>query len=379
MKQIALLAFTILLISGAKGQNQVQSNSVTIGTKHKLKSHILNEEREYWVSLPADYYTSKYTPAKYPVVYLLDGDANFHSFTGMVQALSSGAYSKTPQMIVVGILNTDRTRDLTPSASSRAAFFDKSVPLYKNSGGNALFIRFLENELIPHIDSSYRTDDYKILTGHSFGGLTAVNILLNHTSLFNAYIAIDPSLWWDNSLLLKQADSLFKKKEFKGAALFTGRAFKESVPEDTTTDMPRSNIAFHQLLDKYKPAGLKYKHQYYANDDHGTIPVPASYDALKFIFREHRIHVKQAVKDPSLVTKSFERLSKDLHHRFSPSESWLDWMGSYCLKIGKPDKASDFFRMAAELYPDSPEIVRYRSKIREGTSTNYSGRATGLK
>lgn len=357
----------------------MQSNSVTIGTKHKLKSHILNEVREYWVSLPPDYYSAKYAPAKYPVVYLLDGDANFHSFTGMAQALASGAYSKLPQMIIVGILNTDRTRDLTPSNSSREAFFDKSVPLYKNSGGNASFIRFLEQELIPHINSSYRTDDYRILTGHSFGGLTAVNILLNHTPLFNAYIAIDPSLWWDNTLLLKQADSLFKKREFKGVVLFTGRAFKESVPEDTTTDMARSNIAFHQLLDKYKPAGLKYKYQYYPDDDHGTVPVPASYDALKFIFGQHRIHVKQAVKDPSLVTKSFERLSKDLHHQFRPSENWLDWMGSYCLKIGRPDKASDFFRMAAELYPDSPEIVGYRSKIQHDASTNYSERATGSK
>lgn len=362
MKHSGLLIILLFLACQGICQPVSSASPVIIGTKHRIKSAILNEEREFWVSLPPGYSSPKYAPAKYPVLYLFDGDANFHSVTGIVQSLANGPYSKVPQMIVVGILNTDRTRDLTPTAASREAYFDKSVPLFKNSGGNAQFIRFLEKELIPHIDSSYRTDNYKILTGHSFGGLTAVNILLSHTNLFNAYIAIDPSMWWDNNFLLKRVDSLLNSKDFTGVSLFAARAYKEIIPQDTATDMPRSNIAFHKLLDKHHPKNPNWKHQYYPNDDHGIISVPATYDALKFIFRQHRIHVKQAVNDPSIVQKSFHRLSDELHHPFHPSEAWLDWMGSYCLSIGKTDAASAFFKMAAELYPDSPGINRYRTR-----------------
>jgi predicted alpha/beta superfamily hydrolase len=105
-------------------------------------------------------------------------------------------------MIVIGITNTNRDRDLKPTIKNL-----KGNP-NPDSGGGDNFMNFIEKELIPHIDSIYPTAPYRIFSGHSLGGLTVINTFLNNTQLFNAYIAIDPSLWWNNQALVKQAQEV---------------------------------------------------------------------------------------------------------------------------------------------------------------------------
>ncbi|TDW52544.1 hypothetical protein EV144_1011235 [Flavobacterium sp. 270] len=332
-------------------------DSITIGSKHHIFSKALNEERNFWIYLPPDYNNTKFAPAKYPVVYLLDAESNFHSFTGLQQSLAKGPYAMIPQMIVVGITNTNRTRDLTPTEANRQAFFDKSKKMFNQSGGNKNFITFLEKELHPYIDSNYRTSGYNILNGHSFGGLTATNILLHHTKLFNSYIIIDPSLWWDNEIMIKKADSIFNKKDFEKRSIYVAMANKINIPQDTMTDMARGIRKFENLLKANKAKNLRWSFKYYENEDHGTIPIPAEYDGLRFIFKEHLVQVKQAVQNPSLVEKQYNKLSQETGFTFYPSESYLDWMGNYCLDIEKPDQAIVFFKWAEKYYPSSKNVL----------------------
>jgi predicted alpha/beta superfamily hydrolase len=331
-------------------------DSITIGSKHHMVSKALNEERTFWVYLPPDYNNTKFAPAKYPVVYLLDAENNFHSFTGIQHSLAKGPYAMIPQMIVVGITNTNRTRDLTPTESNRQAFYDKSKKMLQQSGGNENFITFLEKELRPYIDSNYRTSGYNILNGHSFGGLTAVNILLHHTQLFNSYIIIDPSLWWDHEIMIKKANPIFDKKDFNKRSIYMAMANKKSIPQDTTTDMARGIRKFEKLLKEKQIKNLQWGFKYYENEDHGTIPIPAEYDGLRFIFKEHLVQVKEAIQDPSLVEKQYQLLSQQIGSVFIPSESYLDWMGNYCLGIDKPDQAIAFFKYAEKYYPKSKNI-----------------------
>lgn len=326
---------------------------ISIGKKYSIQSVALNEKREIWVYLPPGYNDTKYLPAKYPVVYLLDGDANFQSFTGIVQSLSKGPYMMIPQMIVVGILNTDRTRDLTPTNAARQAFYDSKSKLFANSGGNGAFIQFIEHELRPFVDSAFRTSGYNILNGHSFGGLTGVNILLNHTNLFNAYIIIDPSLWWDDMVMIKQADSIFQQKDLAKTSVYVAKAFKEIIPQDTTTDHQRGIDQFHVLLRKYSPKNLSWAFKYYENEDHGTIPIPAQFDGLKHIFEGHMVHVKKAIDQPEMAMQQFKTLSNRLGFSFYPTESWLDWIGNYCMGIQKKEAAISFYTLGVELYPKS--------------------------
>ncbi len=237
--------------------------------------------------------------------------------------------------------------------------------MYGNSGGNPGFIAFLGNELRAYIDARYRTNGFNILNGHSFGGLTAVNILLHYTSLFNAYVIIDPSLWWDDFLLLKQTDSIFRKKDFLHRSIYVGMANKEITPQDTTTDMQRSIRGFESLLIQHKPLHLDWKFHFYSQEDHGTIPIPAEYDGLRFIFREHLVNVKAAVERPELVKDQFSALSQRLGFVFVPSGSWLDWMGDYCVKAKLPHKAIQFYRMATVLYPGNTHAKQKLETLKE--------------
>ncbi|WP_348824165.1 alpha/beta hydrolase-fold protein [Flavobacterium aestuarii] len=336
--------------------NSFSQDSIVIGSKHHIFSKALNEERNFWIYLPPDYNNKKFAPAKYPVVYLLDAENNFHSYTGIQQSLAKGPYAMIPQMIVVGITNTNRTRDLTPTEANRQAFFDKDKKFFNQSGGNKNFITFLETELRPFIDSNYRTSGYNILNGHSFGGLTAVNILLHHTQLFNAYTIIDPSLWWDNEIMIKKADSIFNKKDFENRSIYVAMANKISIPQDTTTDMARGIRKFEKLLVSKNPKKLRWSFKYYENEDHGTVPIPAEYDGLRFIFKEHLVQVKEAVQNPALAEQQFAKLSKNIGYTFLPTESYLDWMGKFCLEKEKTDSAIAFFLLAKRYFPNSSNV-----------------------
>ncbi len=201
------------------------SAAITIGRRDSVTSKVLNETRRILVYTPPSYSDTTYLPRRYPVLYLLDGDAHFHSVTGLLQILGTGVNGTfvVPEMIVVAIPNTDRTRDLTPTHTI-LGFGGDTTPAFKTSGGGPNFLRFIETELIPHVESTYRTMPYRVLVGHSFGGITSLYALYAKPQLFNAYVAIDPSLWWDNRTLLKQAKSHFDHPGLAGRALYVGQA-----------------------------------------------------------------------------------------------------------------------------------------------------------
>ena len=348
MKHLILLLLCAVCINTITAQD-----SIVIGARHKIYSSVLKEERNYWVYLPVSYSSALFQPAKYPVVYLLDAESNFHSFTGIVQSLSKGPYAMIPEMIVVGITNTDRTRDLTPTVASNQAFFNNRKIVDKGTGRNKLFLQFLADELRPVIDSVYRTSGYNILNGHSFGGLTAVNALLNNTSMFNAYNIIDPSLWWDDMVMLKQADSILSNKNFSHTNIFVAHANKENIPQDTTTNMQRGINGFHKQLQTKAALNLHWQYKFYKEEDHGTVPIPAAYDGLRYIFLNHLVQVKQAVDDTLLVERQYKLLSEKTDFAFHPSEAYFDWMGNYCLSLKKYASALYFYKQACLYYSQS--------------------------
>ncbi|AMJ65286.1 hypothetical protein AXW84_07485 [Hymenobacter sp. PAMC 26628] len=130
------------MVGSALAQAQtVKNNAIVIGRVDSLMSDVLKEKRKLWVYVPDGAAASVYAPQRYPVVYLLDGDAWFTTTTGVIQKLSGFPNSVCPEMIVVGIPNTNRTRDLTPSASTTD---DMPAFVPKASGGGENFTVFLE-------------------------------------------------------------------------------------------------------------------------------------------------------------------------------------------------------------------------------------------
>src|SRR5688572_23876625 len=219
-----LLFFFLLSVLSSCTADKTSESKIELGTIDNIRSKTLNEDRKIWIYVPNSGQQDIYAKARYPVVYLLDGDAHFYSVVGMIQQLSSvNGNTLCPEMIVVGITNTDRMRDLTPTHIAADPML-KDSNSYKTSGGGEKFISFLETELIPYIDSAYPTLPYRTFIGHSLGGLTVMNALMNHSKLFNSYIAIDPSMWWDKGNLLNQVTSKLSAEKQSGKSLFLGIA-----------------------------------------------------------------------------------------------------------------------------------------------------------
>ncbi|MDD7913700.1 alpha/beta hydrolase [Polaribacter ponticola] len=150
-KIILAVLFISIGVGSFKSFGQ-EVEKIEIGIKFKMHSKFLNEERMYTVGLPKSYHTSL---KEYPILVVLDGDEHFKGVSGIVDQMNQGRYNgHIPEMIIVAISNTDRTRDFTPTNS--ITFLDGSQkPQYqKTSGGSTAFLKFLEKELLVTIEKN---------------------------------------------------------------------------------------------------------------------------------------------------------------------------------------------------------------------------------
>ena len=316
----------------------------------KLKSNLLNEERSIWIHLPKSYNDASIKPAKYPVIYLLDADINFGYFTGMTDFLARQPYADMPETIVVAIMNTDRTRDLTPTKSSKANPNNPKLTLFETSGGAEKFLQFLNDELKPYINTKYRVAPYEVLVGHSFGGLFAIYTLLNKPQSFNAYIANDPSLWWDNQTLVKQLEAKLGKKEILGQniSLYLSEANHEEESKKWDSDMTGAIRTFTKLM--ASQSKIDFKTNYYPNEDHGTVSLPGNFDGLKFTFNGYKTDLKKISKEPTLLLKDFKNFSDKKGVSFSPSETYLNFIINKFTKENNPQNSTYFLDLKRDLY-----------------------------
>lgn len=175
-----------------------QTTPFSIGVIDSLKSIELNETRILNIYLPEGY--SADSAQTYNVIYLLDGsaDEDFIHVAGIVQFCNFSWINVLPPSIVVGISNVDRKRDFTFPTT-----IQKDKEDFPTTGESAKFISFIEKELQPFIDKNYKTNSNKMLIGQSLGGLLATEILYTKPQLFNQYLIVSPSLWWNAESLLK--------------------------------------------------------------------------------------------------------------------------------------------------------------------------------
>jgi predicted alpha/beta superfamily hydrolase len=359
--QIALFSLTALsAIAQPKG-------AVVIGKTDTINSHILGESRHILIHVPDAH--EKHPEQRYPVVYLLDGDSHFPSVMGMIQQLTEVNGNRLfPNMILVGIPNTNRQRDLTPTQAKTSPYGDSSS--VRNTGGGEKFTSFIEKELIPYIDSHYPTAPYRVLIGHSLGGLLVINTLINHPNLFNGYLAIDPSMWWDDRKLLLQTETVLAERKFTGKTLFLAIANTMPVGMDTArvrkdtsnnTLHIRSILRLGDYLKKNKANGLRFGYKYYAHDTHGSVPLIAEYDGFRFMFDFYNPpYMNMLFDDKSTadaligrIKAHYKLISERLGYLVLPPESWIDQLGRYYQDKKEWSKSDAFFKLNKENYPRS--------------------------
>ena len=268
---ILLILFSSFCFNSISAQIQTAKNTepLTIGETVEIHSTILNEDRILNIYLPHGY--SKDSVKEYPVIYLLDGtiDEDFIHIAGIVQFGSFSWINMIPETIVVGISNIDRKRDFTFHTDDKG--YTKEFP---TTGHSASFIDFIEKELQPFIKNNYNTNKTKTLIGQSLGGLLATEILFKKPDLFDNYIIVSPSLWWDNESLL----------EYTPATYQTQKSIYVAVGKEGEI-MEREAKALYNKLKPLNKKNTKIYYQFFEKQNHADALHLAVYDAFEKLFK----------------------------------------------------------------------------------------------
>ncbi|PII16874.1 esterase [Stenotrophomonas indicatrix] len=244
------------------------ASPLVIGETFTIQSKALGETRRINVYRPQPWGLDPKTPL--PVLYMPDGGIgeDFLHVAGLVQVLT-GNGSMRP-FLLVGIENTERRRDMT--GPSRDPEDQKIAP---RIGGSAAYRDFLRDELMPQIRQRYATNDERALIGESLAGLFVIETLLQEPALFNSYIALDASLWWNHGALLSGAGKQVPSVARSGARLFLASS---GQPE-----LAASSARLASLLQQASPATL-VKYQPLPEETHATIYHPAALQGLRTLF-----------------------------------------------------------------------------------------------
>lgn len=362
------IIYSIAILGLGSLQVFSQSYLLKTGKADSLYSEVLQEKRNIWIEYPKNF--NPESSKEYPVVYILDGETQLRALDA-VCTYYEGHF--LPDMILVGISNTDnRMRDLTTSEVKMRYGW----PVNEETGGAEAFTRFLEFELIPYIDSILPATSYRTLIGHSFGGLFTINTLLNHSHLFSNYLAIDPSLDWDDQRLLDHSRAKLQETDLSKNALFVSLSAAslhmqdesvtmENLMTDTSeyTLFARSIVEFSKLAETQEQNGLSFSWKYYPNDIHGTVTLPTIRDGLISMFEWYQLESFWKFNDSETPTNELMKLvqyrEKKLKDNFGYTvppfeEELFNMMGYMSLERGQPDKSKAFFELGIQYFPESP-------------------------
>ena len=311
-----------------------------------LKSTVLGEERVVLVRTPAGYETNQ---VRYPVLYMTDGDAHMGHTASSIDFLVQNG--RIPDLIVVGVTNTDRTRDLTPAKSTDKA--PGGELRFPTSGGADNFLKFFETELIPLVEEQYRVQPYRIFAGHSLGGLFAIHAMISKPGLFNSYIAVSPSLQWEHDEALKRAETYLKNQKEMKVSLFVSLG---NEPGAIGTDFD----SFKELLSKTKIKGFEWQAERMADEDHGSVVLRSHYFGLRKVYDGW-----QAPRDPKSgavvgglqgADAHYKKLSEKFGYSIPVPEQLINQMGYQFIFDNKPDEAIAVFKANVERYPNSANV-----------------------
>ena len=339
---ILLLALPFFLIFTHLAFSQDQT-FLNTGESFTFDSKIMGEKRTIVVHLPSGYEKNK---SSYPVLYITDGEIHTTHTSGTVDYLAK--FRLIPEMIVVGVVNTDRNRDLRPT------------PIDKQQEGIIegadRFLNFISEEVIPMIDNNYRTLSYKIFSGTSYGGLFGINAFLTRPNIFDAIIAISPSLYWDNQIMQKKANSLFSEKKVNGNLYIT-----------IAKEQPIMIESFNNFLSvlKNNPTNkVKWGAKIFKEETHNTTVLIGQYYAIREIFKEWNIPEDQPQNLTQLLTR-YSKMSKQLGTEIILPEDRANGYGTWLMYLNRLDEADELFNWNTINYPKSSNAFNMLGQIKE--------------
>jgi predicted alpha/beta superfamily hydrolase len=266
----ALVFWAALFIVGPRAIGGEKASPLVIGETFSIDSKILSEKRRINVYFPPGYGES--SDARLPVLYMPDGGMaeDFLHVAGLLQVSVSNGTIRP--FLLVGIENTERRRDMTGPTENEQ---DKKIA--PRLGGSKAFRKFLRDELMPQVKKRYRTTDEAAIVGESLAGLFVVETFLLEPDMFDIYIAVDPSLWWNNHKLVDDADKQLSARPTLKKTLYLACSAEERTPGLT------QQLA--DILKKSAPEGVQWHYAKWPGEKHATIYHPAALKAFREVLR----------------------------------------------------------------------------------------------
>lgn len=300
---------------------------------------MLGENRQILVSLPESYFSSS---NRYATLYLTDGVENFPHVSTLVRFLSGNGF--IPETIVVAIGSVDRNRDFLTSAVNSS-----SSAIAPTAGGAEVFSRFLAEELIRFVDANYRTNNYRILFGHSFGGFFAIYNMLQYPGVFDAHIAASPSVFWNDEQLLDIAESVADPGERDGHPLYLTLADTESM------EAAQQTATLVSVLDGSRTAFVRLNDEIHTSTPHRTI-----YDGLQFVFDGWFLRDPLSLFDESGIAgihAHFQAVDERYDFQRGTPRSVVDQIGMSLFESDRLDELGALMTYDLRNYPTAPNNI----------------------
>ena len=332
------LLFLVLFITIKSLSAQVNDFEYIIEKQKKYSNH-LNEEHNFNVYLPIGYYEST---DKYPVLYIIESVYHFTKALNAVHGLSKLS-PQIPEMIIVGLNTSDRWRDLTPSHTEN--WMGYPIP---QSGNGKNYLSFIEKEIVPLIDTSYRTQPFRVVFGHSLGGLFSLYSLAESPDLFNGFIASSPNLEYDGRIVNNETKELSQQTLGSHKYIYL-------CGDNDSDDYTEESKIYTSIIDSLTTK-IEYLYHYYDDENHWEVPDQSIIDGLKYIFKDFTLPDSIISLGAKKVKAFYENTSSKYGYEVKPIVGYINHLGYIQLNEGNTEEAIDFFSYNVSLYPDDANV-----------------------
>ena len=335
------ITLTVLVCFFASSSIQAEPNEAVKNYElkvEKFESKVLKEEREVVVQLPKSY--AKNPDKKYPVIYRLDGAVYLPIMNAVLESLQSE--NAAPEVIIVAIENTDRFRDLFPTANE-----DPYGPV-GYGGGGANFLSFITTELIPMVENKYRVHDFRVIAGGSAGGVFGLYALTQNPELFKAVTAYSPAVWWNYGAPAKRTVAFFKSSNQLDHYIYTSIGNEPAPMRPYYDDMilgMRAN----------QPAGLRWVNDAYAGVRHNLVTAASIFSGYHNLFLSAYLRPEQFDGDIQSIAKYYDRVSKQRGEKLEAPEWVIRELGYHYVRSENYDKAIELFKHDIAKSPEMPD------------------------
>ncbi|MBW4967214.1 esterase [Pseudoalteromonas sp. CR1] len=338
---VFICSLFIFYSSGTLAEPDLKQQTISYTQQtHTIKSAVLNEERTVVVQLPKSYQAN---PNKvYPVIYRLDGAGNIPLASAVIERLQND--NRAPEVIIVAIENTNRLRDLYPTINK-----EPQGPVGEG-GGAATFLAFIEQELMPLINKSYRKHNYNVIAGASAAGVFALYTMQANPELFQAHIAYSPAVWWNYGASVKATKSFINKSKDLNNYVYINIGEEAGIMRERYDELQQS-------LQSHKVRGLRFFNDAFNGISHGLTSAAGIFNAYYNLFLPKQMPISALTDDVASIDAYYQTLSQQWGEQISPPDRAVRSLGYNLTGSKQFTRAIEVFKYNIKNHPKSVDAL----------------------